>query len=76
MIDSLNRINKLEKEVGMVKLADRITNHQEPPKYWGKNKILKYLNEANLINEMLKGKNEYLNKRLQTKIVEYKKYTI
>jgi (p)ppGpp synthase/HD superfamily hydrolase len=75
MADSLNRINKLVKEVGMVKLADRITNLQEPPKHWKKNKILKYLNEANVINEMLKGKNEYLNKRLQSKITEYKKYT-
>jgi (p)ppGpp synthase/HD superfamily hydrolase len=50
MIDSLNRINEFKKEVGMVKLADRITNLQEPPKSWGKNKILNYLNEAKLIN--------------------------
>ncbi|WGD35284.1 HD domain-containing protein [Olleya sp. YS] len=75
MTDSLNRINELENEVGMVKLADRITNLQEPPKFWGKEKILNYLNEAKLINEMLKNKNEYLNTRLQAKIVEYKKYT-
>ena len=74
MTDSLNRINQLEKEVGIVKLADRITNLQEPPKFWGKDKILNYLNEAKLINEMLKNKNEYLNTRLQAKIVEYKKY--
>ncbi len=74
MTDSLNRINQLEKEVGIVKLADRITNLQEPPKFWEKDKILNYLNEAKLINEMLKNKNEYLNTRLQAKIVEYKKY--
>ncbi len=74
MTDSLNRINQLEKEVGIVKLADRITNLQEPPKFWGKDKILNYLNEAKLINEMLKNKNEYLNTRLKAKIVEYKKY--
>ena len=75
MIDSLNRINQLEKEVGIVKLADRITNLQEPPKYWNKDKILNYLNEAKLINEMLNYKNEYLNHRLKTKINEYNKYT-
>ena len=74
MTDSLNRINQLEKEVGIVKLADRITNLQEPPKFWEKDKILNYLNEAKLINEILKNKNEYLNTRLQAKIVEYKKY--
>lgn len=75
IIDSLNRINQLEKEVGIVKLADRITNLQEPPEHWKKDKIQNYLKEAKLINEMLNDKNEYLNNRLQTKINEYKKYT-
>ncbi|KAF9658219.1 HD domain-containing protein [Tenacibaculum sp. ZH5_bin.1] len=75
MIDSLNRINKLKKEVGMVKLADRITNLQEPPKHWKKDKIQHYLSEAIVINETLNNKNEYLNKRLENKIAEYKKYT-
>lgn len=75
MIDSLNRINQLEKEVGIVKLADRITNLQEPPEHWKKDKIQNYLKEAKLINEMLNDKNEYLNNRLQTKINKYKKYT-
>lgn len=73
MIDSLNRINKLEKEVGMVKLADRITNLQEPPKHWKKDKIQHYLSEAIVINKVLNNKNEYLNKRLENKIAEYKK---
>ncbi len=75
MIDSLNRINKIETEVGMVKLADRITNLQEPPKHWTKDKIQKYLNEAELINATLNNKNKYLNNRLEVKIAEYKKYT-
>ena len=73
--DSLIRINKLEKEVGIVKLADRITNLQEPPKHWKKDKIKNYQNEAKLISEMLNNKNEYLNNRLEAKIAEYKKYT-
>ena len=75
MLDSLNRINKLEKEVAIVKLADRITNLQEPPKKWGKDKIKDYLNEAKLISELLSNKNEYLNDRLVAKIAEYKLYT-
>lgn len=74
MVDSLNRINAHEKEVGMVKLADRITNLQEPPNYWSKDKALDYLNEAKLIDKMLDNKNVYLNNRLRSKINGYKKY--
>lgn len=75
MMDSLNRINSLEKEVGIVKLADRITNLQKPPKHWEKDKIQSYLAEAQLINEILNNKNVYLHHRLKTKIAEYKKYS-
>ncbi|WP_109438923.1 MULTISPECIES: HD domain-containing protein [Aquimarina] len=71
MIDSLTRINKLKKEVGLVKIADRITNLQTPPQHWSKDKIIKYCNEAKLISSTLKNKNDYLNKRLETKICEY-----
>jgi len=74
MVDSLKRINKLQKEVGLVKLADRITNLQEPPRYWNLDKVSKYLNEAKNISESLKDKNPYLNKRLNLKIEEYKQY--
>jgi (p)ppGpp synthase/HD superfamily hydrolase len=75
MNDSLNRINELEKEVGIVKLADRITNLQKPPEHWKKDKILNYLDEARLISRTLSNKNEYLNMRLNSKILEYEKYT-
>ena len=71
MIDSLKRINKLPKEVGIVKIADRITNLQAPPNNWNKDKIVKYYEEAKLISDSLKDKNEYLNKRLEVKILEY-----
>ena len=71
MIDSLNRINELQKEVGLVKIADRITNLQSPPKYWNIDKITKYCEEAKMISKNLSGKNEYLNKRLESKIQEY-----
>jgi len=75
MLDSLNRILKLEDEVGLVKLADRITNLQEPPKHWSKEKVIKYAKEAELISERLKNTNDYLSKRIRTKIEEYTKYT-
>ncbi|TPN80977.1 HD domain-containing protein [Aquimarina algicola] len=71
MIDSLNRINQLEKEVGIVKLADRITNLQTPPKHWSLEKTIKYSEEAKTISYHLNGKNAYLNNRLDQKIKEY-----
>ncbi|WP_438712566.1 HD domain-containing protein [Aquimarina muelleri] len=72
MKDSLTRINALQKEVGIVKIADRITNLQTPPKHWSKSKIVKYYEESKLISSTLINKNEYLNKRLESKIAEYK----
>ncbi|WP_062060616.1 HD domain-containing protein [Aquimarina longa] len=71
MMDSLNRINKLQKEVGLVKIADRITNLQTPPKHWNKDKVIAYCEEAKLILDTLSNKNEYLSQRLKTKISEY-----
>ncbi len=75
MLDSLARIKALEKEVSMVKLADRITNLQAPPKHWDKEKISNYLTEAKLIHEQLSKSNEFLSNRLQSKIADYQKYT-
>lgn len=74
MIDSLNRINQLRKEVGMVKIADRITNLQSPPEHWSNEKIKNYHKEAQLISESLKDKHEYLNERLKSKIEDYSNY--
>ncbi|MFD1292394.1 HD domain-containing protein [Lutibacter holmesii] len=74
MKDSLKRINKLTKEVAIVKLADRITNLQEPPYYWTNEKKTSYCKEAEIINQTLENKNNYLNQRLQTKIIDYRKY--
>ena len=71
MRDSLHRINQLEPEVGLVKLADRITNLQTPPKHWSREKAEGYLEEAKLIVQSLTGKNEYLHCRLKKKIVVY-----
>ncbi|QSS96908.1 HD domain-containing protein [Psychroflexus sp. ALD_RP9] len=75
MLDSLKRIKEIPKEVSTVKLADRITNLQKPPKCWPKEKIENYWEEAKQINQMLQGKNEYLSKRLEEKITTYESYT-
>lgn len=76
MNDSLNRIKKLSNEVSAIKLADRITNLQPPPKYWSLEKILLYQKEAIVICENLKGTNYYLENRLKEKINEYSKYCL
>ena len=60
--------------MGLVKLADRITNLQKPPAHWSLEKIKKYLLEAEMLSARLSNKNPYLNKRLGEKIGEYKKY--
>lgn len=72
MVDSLARIKKLQPEVWAVKLADRITNLQPPPPHWDKEKIAKYLAQAKTILHELKDGNDYLAKRLEGKIEEYR----
>ncbi len=74
MTDSLHRINKLQKEVGLVKIADRITNLQTPPSHWSNDKIARYCEEAKLISRTLSDKNSYLNQRLDSKIAEYEQH--
>jgi len=74
MRDSLDRIKKMPKEIGMVKLADRITNLQKPPEHWKIEKIKAYLKEAGTIFDELSHCDDYLAKRLAGKIKEYSKY--
>ena len=74
MQDSLQRIKAQPKEVRAVKLADRITNLQPPPKHWTADKMQTYQKEALLILEELKGTNDYLENRLKEKCEEYSKY--
>ena len=73
MEDSLQRIKLQPKEVWSVKLADRITNLQTPPKHWSEEKIKAYCFEAEQILLGLKNANPFLEKRLELKIVEYRK---
>lgn len=72
--DCLAKIRKLPREVGAVKLADRITNLQAPPKSWSKAHIRDYLYDSQQILQALRGSNDYLEKRLSSKIEEYRSY--
>jgi len=74
MLDSLQRLKQQPLEVGMVKLADRITNLQAPPPHWTKEKIHYYQEEAMLILEALGHCDEYLSQRLTQKIEAYSQY--
>jgi (p)ppGpp synthase/HD superfamily hydrolase len=71
MKGSVERIKREPKEVWMVKLSDRITNLQPPPKHWDKEKIRRYKNEAIMILDELGGANSYLSERLKGKIEAY-----
>ncbi|PHV62379.1 HD domain-containing protein [Cyanobacterium aponinum] len=74
MEDSLNRITQQPPEIWMVKMCDRITNLQPPPRHWSQNKIIKYRQEAILIWEKLGTANQYLAQRLDYKITQYHQY--
>lgn len=71
MADSLKRIQRHPREIWMVKMADRITNLQPPPKGWSREKIDRYRLEAVEIHQALKEASPYLAHRLQNKITTY-----
>ena len=72
--NSLERIKNLPKEVWAVKLADRINSLQKPPRSWSLQRVIQYFQDACLIRDMLKGGNKYLEKRLNNRITDYRKY--
>ena len=74
MKDSLVRIKQQPVAVWAVKLADRITNLQPPPKHWNKDKINGYRTEAKLILTELGSGNAFLAARLKQKIEDYQQY--
>lgn len=74
MADSLARIKEMPSEVWAVKLSDRVTNLQPPPAHWDNGRKIAYREEARLILNELKDGNEFLARRLETKIEEYQIY--
>ncbi|MDD1444504.1 HD domain-containing protein [Dolichospermum sp. ST_sed3] len=71
LADCLRRIRLQPPEVGMVKLADRITNLQPPPAHWTPEKIKRYRAEALEIHSALKDSSQVLATRLAHKIECY-----
>lgn len=74
MNDSLYRIRQQPKEIWMVKLCDRITNLQPPPKHWDTDKMARYRDEAHSILNQLGEADPFLAQRLQEKIDGYVQY--
>lgn len=74
MKDSLERLKQRQNCVAMVKLADRISNLELPPKHWDDEKKRKYLDEARLILRELGYANLYLANKLHEKIDAYRRY--
>lgn len=74
MADSLERILKCPPEVAAVKLADRITNLQEPPAHWPSEKRQAYREEARKIHAALAARCPLLGERLAAAIEAYGGY--
>lgn len=72
MKDSLERIGAMPKEIGMVKMADRIANLRPPPSLWNTRRIAEYGDEARIILEAIGNASPYFQQRLEIKIVEYR----
>lgn len=72
MADSIYRIKEQPVEIALVKLSDRITNMQEPPLHWSKEKRVSYADEAEYILSELGFANNYLAERLRNKINYYR----
>lgn len=71
MPECLGRIRAQPREIWMVKLVDRITNLQPPPKHWPKPRVREYHREAQVIHAALKEASPFLADRLSLKISEY-----
>jgi guanosine-3',5'-bis(diphosphate) 3'-pyrophosphohydrolase len=74
MEDSIERILGSNPEVGMVKLADRITNLQPPPHFWSREKIELYYHEAVLLWEKLGHLNVALSQRMAEQLLVYRSF--
>lgn len=74
MADSLRRIREQPREVWMVKLADRITNLEPPPRGWDVDRRRQYLSEAKEILDALAEASPALRARFEGKLREYERY--
>lgn len=74
MEDSLARLRSQPGAVQLVKLADRITNLEEPPPDWTADKRRRYRDEARRILEVLGASNDWLARRLEARIGAYARF--
>jgi (p)ppGpp synthase/HD superfamily hydrolase len=74
MADSLRRILLQPLEIAVVKLADRITNLQPPPRHWDAARMVRYQREAMAIHGALGERNVFLARRLEERIADYGRY--
>lgn len=74
MKDSLKRLKERQNCVALVKLADRITNLDRPPRHWDATKKKAYVEEAHFILEQLGYAHGYLAQKLADKIKAYALY--
>ena len=74
MKECLERIKMQPREIWMVKMADRISNLQEPPAHWDREKIHHYFGESQVIYDELHEASPYLAQRLAKKIEAYRNY--
>ena len=70
----IDRLSSAGRDVALVKLCDRITNLQPPPKFWKAEKIAAYLEESKIILGALGRRHSYAARRLASKIEEYRQY--
>lgn len=71
MLDSLSRIRKQPREIWIVKLADRTTNMDTPPRHWSAEKRHAYRAEAVSIADALGSAAPSLEARLRARIAAY-----
>ena len=74
MKECLGRIRSQPEELWMVKLADRITNLDDPPHYWSKEKCRGYREEAEMILETLGSASTHLSTRMLQRMHDYRRH--
>lgn len=71
MGDSLRRLQQQPREVQLVKIADRITNLEQPPGHWSPQKRAAYRDEAKQIGDAVGSSHAGLATRLEERRQAY-----
>jgi (p)ppGpp synthase/HD superfamily hydrolase len=74
MLDSLDRIELLPREIAIVKMADRCANMQSPPLQWKNERKINYHQEAQVIYHRLQSAHLPLAQRLLRRIGLYENF--